>query len=154
MRFVEVKVSRFIRGTAEEVFDVWFDPESPGGPWYGAKKAILNLAVDGMFFFGVAEPAMRAHMGELPVVERPEGMLGHFGRFTVVERHRVVEHTWMSEHTYGIETTVTVTFEPMKDGTQLTIVHRGVPDDERGRRHERGWNFLTSRLERYFEAKS
>lgn len=54
----------------------------------------------------------------------------------------------MSENTYGIETNVSVTFEPRGDGTQLTIVHRGVPDDERGRTHEAGWSYLLARIER------
>jgi hypothetical protein len=53
----------------------------------------------------------------------------------------------MSEYTHGIETAVSVTFEPRKGGTEMTIVHRGVPDDEMGRRHERGWTWLLSRLE-------
>jgi hypothetical protein len=53
MKFIDVKVSRLIPGPAEEVFDVWFDPKRPGGPWHDAKKAIVNVAVDGMFYFGM-----------------------------------------------------------------------------------------------------
>jgi uncharacterized protein YndB with AHSA1/START domain len=57
----------------------------------------------------------------------------------------------MSEHTHGIETTVSVTFEPRESGTQMTIVHRGVPDDDMGRAHERGWTFLLARVADQFE---
>src|SRR5438105_11903574 len=124
MKFIDLKVSRLIPGPADEVFDVWFDPKSPGGPWYDAKKVLMNLAVDGMFYFGV---------------ERPSGVIGHFGRFVAIDRRRAVEHTWMSENTRGIETTVSVTFEAREGGTELTILHRGLPDDEPGRDHERGW---------------
>ncbi len=57
----------------------------------------------------------------------------------------------MSEHTRGIETTVSVTFEPRQGGTQMTIVHRGIPDDDLGRSHERGWTFLLARTAEHFE---
>jgi uncharacterized protein YndB with AHSA1/START domain len=146
MKFLDLKLSRFIPGPPDEVFDVWFDPASPGGPWHGAKKAIMNLAVDGMFYFGIE----RAVLEKKGLVVHSPGLHGHFGRFTAIERPRAVEHTWMSEHTHGIETTVAVTFEPRDGGTQMTILHRGVPDDENGLRHEGGWRFLLGRLEQQF----
>jgi uncharacterized protein YndB with AHSA1/START domain len=138
MKFTDLKFSRLIPGPASEVFDVWFDPKSPGGPWHDAKKVLMNVAVDGMFYFGM---------------ERDEGLLGHFGRFTAIDRPHSAEHTWMSEYTHGIETTVSVLFEPVKGGTQMTLVHRGVPDDEMGREHDRGWKSLISRFERQFKGK-
>jgi uncharacterized protein YndB with AHSA1/START domain len=149
MKLVDLKLSRFIPGPPGEVFDVWFDPASPGGPWHGAAKVMMNLAVDGMFYFGIE----RAALEKKGIAVRGTGLLGHFGRFTAVDRPRAVEHTWMSEHTHGIETTVSVTFEPRDGGTQLTLVHRGVPDDETGRRHEGGWTFLLERLEAHFGGK-
>ena len=135
MKLIDVKLSRLIPGPADEVFDVWFDPQSPGGPWHGAKKVIMNLAVDGVFYFGI---------------ERANGLLGHLGRFVAIDRPRAAEHTWMSENTQGIETTVSLSFEPREGGTQMTILHRGVPDDDRGHKHEGGWTFLLSRLENEF----
>jgi uncharacterized protein YndB with AHSA1/START domain len=147
MKFVDLKLSRFIPGPVDEVFDVWFDRESPGGPWHGAKKVIMNLAVDGMFYFGIDRAQARS---KNPAIVDKGGLLGHFGRFTAIERPRAAEHTWMSEHTRGIETTVSVTFEPREGGTQLTIDHRGIPDDELGRGHERGWTSILTRLEQHW----
>ncbi|MEO7033167.1 MAG: SRPBCC domain-containing protein [Polyangiaceae bacterium] len=149
MNFTDLKLSRFIPGPTDEVFDVWFDPESPGGPWHGAKKVLMNLAVDGMFYFGIE----RAALEKKGIVVHGSGLLGHFGRFTAIERPRAATHTWMSEHTHGIETTVSVTFEARAGGTELTIVHRGVPDDESGRRHEAGWTSLLARVEQHFGGK-
>lgn len=146
MKFVDLKLSRFIPGPPDEVFDVWFDPASPGGPWHGAKKVIMNLAVDGMFYFGIE----RAVLEKKGLVVHSPGLYGHFGRFTAIDRPHAAEHTWMSEHTHGIETTVAVTFEPRDGGTQLTIRHRGVPDDEHGRQHEGGWTSLLGTLEQHF----
>jgi uncharacterized protein YndB with AHSA1/START domain len=146
MKLIDVKLSRFIPGPPGEVFDVWFDPECPGGPWHGAKKVIMNLAVDAMFYFGIE----RAALEKKGIAVHGGGTVGHFGRFTAIDRPRAVEHTWMSEHTHGIETAVSVMFEPRDGGTQMTIVHRGVPDDENGRRHESGWKSLLARVEQHF----
>ena len=95
MKLVEFTVSRFIPGPAEEVFDVWLDPKSPGGPWYDAKRALLDPVVDGLMYFAS---------------EHDNHVIAHYGRFIAVERARRVEHTWMSEYTQGLETTVSVTF--------------------------------------------
>lgn len=155
MKLIDVKVSRLIPGPAGEVFDVWFEPHSPGGPWHGATKVIMNLVVDGMFYFGIEREAWRRHMLDDHGVRIPPGqaggLLGHFGRFVAIDRPRSVEHTWMSENTHGMETTVWVTFEPREGGTHMAILHRGVPDDERGRAHESGWTYLLSRLAHEFE---
>ena len=148
MKLIDLQLSRLIPGPVGEVFDVWFDPESPGGPWYGANKVIMNLVVDGVFYFGIDRARVRA---KTPGIADTSGLLGHFGRFTAIERPRAVEHTWMSEHTHGIETTVSVAFESRERGTQMTIVHRGVPDDDLGRSHERGWTFLLARVAEQFE---
>lgn len=148
MKLVDVKLTRLIPGPPGEVFDVWFDPESPGGPWCGAPKVIMNLAVDGMFYFGLDREEARK---KTPGLAEISGFHGHFGRFTAIDRPRAVEHTWMSEHTHGIETTVSLTFEPQEGGTLMTLVHRDLPDDEMGRRHERGWTFLLARVAELLE---
>ena len=87
-------------------------------------------------------------------MERPGGLFALFGRFTSIDRPRAVEHSWMSEHTHGIETFVSVGFEPRDGGTQMTIVHRGVPDDEQGRKHEDGWGYILSMIAKRFEKKA
>ena len=143
MKLIDLKLSRFIPAPPDEVFDVWFDPEAPAGPWHGAKKVLMNVAVDGLFYFGIDRAQARS---KNPAIAEAGELLGHFGRFIAVERPRAAEHTWMSEHTHGIETNVSVTFERVRGGTQMTIVHRGIPDDEVGRGHERGWTFLLSRV--------
>ena len=35
MNLTEVTVSRTIAASPEKIFDVWMDPKSPGGPWFG-----------------------------------------------------------------------------------------------------------------------
>jgi uncharacterized protein YndB with AHSA1/START domain len=137
MKLTDITVARTIPAPAEKVFDVWLDPKSPGGPWFGAERTILNPAVDGLFYHAVK------HEGR---------MWAHYGRFLQVERPRRVEHTWVSEATRGVETTVLVTFEPRGDQTEVTLRHSGVPDDEMGRQHGDGWNWVLSMLAERFGA--
>jgi len=133
MKTIDVTVSRLIPGPAADVFDVWLDPACPGSPWHGAKKIIAHVAVDGLFYWG------HEHAGEV---------YPHYGRFLKLERGKLAEYTWMSNNTHGRETTVSVSFEPRAGGTQVTIQHRGLPDDEDGRDHEEGWEYFLAQLEK------
>jgi uncharacterized protein YndB with AHSA1/START domain len=131
MRLTEVTVTRTIPAPSETVFDVWMDPKSPGGPWFGAERLILNPVVDGLFYLAVK------HEGRT---------WPHYGRFVHIDRPNRVEYTWMSEGTKGAESTVTVTMEARGDQTEVTLVHSGVPDDEMGRQHKDGWTWVLSML--------
>ena len=131
MKRFELTVSRTIPASPAEVFDVWLDPKSPGGPWFGPERVILNPVVDGLYYHCVL------HEGRT---------WAHYGRFVRLDRPRVIEHTWMSEATRGLESTVTVTLEPKGNETLLTLRHSDLPDDEMGHQHEEGWKFITSAI--------
>jgi len=131
MKLIDVTVSRVIPGKPAEVFDVWLDPACPGSPFHGAAKMLITATVDGLFFWG--------HGNGTRTVP-------HYGRFTRIDRGKLVEHTWMSESTHGLESTVSISFEPHADGTQMTIQHRGLPDNDDGRGHEGGWNYFLGAL--------
>ena len=131
MNRIDLTLSRIIKAKPEQVFDVWLDTRSPGGPWFGCERVILQPVVDGLFYHGVR------HDGR---------MWAHYGRFIRLERPRLIEHTWVSEATRGIETIVTLDIAPRGDETALTLRHSNVPDDAMGRRHEEGWNFVLSAI--------
>ncbi len=38
MNLAEVTVSRTIAASPEKIFDIWMDPKSPGGPWFGGER--------------------------------------------------------------------------------------------------------------------
>ncbi len=139
MKLVDVTVSRTIAALPERIYDVWLDPRSPGSPWYGVERVILNPAVDGLFHHAV----------------RHEGRLWpHYGRFVALERGRRIEHTWVSEATRGVESVVAVTLTPRDGGTDVMLRHTGIPDDELGRGHEGGWRWLLSALAQALEGRS
>jgi uncharacterized protein YndB with AHSA1/START domain len=129
IKTTEVTVTRTIPATPEAIYDTWLDPKSPGGPWYGPERVILDAKVDGLFYHAV----------------KWEGKIwAHYGRFIHLERGRRIEHTWVSEATRGLESVVSMTFEAKGNETEVTLRHSGVPDDEMGRRHRDGWTFILS----------
>jgi uncharacterized protein YndB with AHSA1/START domain len=138
MKLIDVTITRLIPAPVEDVFDVWIDPKSPGGPWFGAERLILNPVVDGLFYSAVK------HEGRI---------WPHYGRFVRIERPHEVEYTWVSEATQGAESVVTVTFDPQGEHTEVTLRHTGVPDDEMGRRHEQGWAWVLSMLAERFVSR-
>ena len=137
MKLIDLIVSRTVQASPAQVFDVWTNPKSPGGPWFGAEHVILNPVIDGLFYH---------------VVKHEGRTWAHYGRFLQIERPRLVEHTWVSEATRGVESIVSVTFQPRDGQTEIVLRHSGVPDDEMGRRHEEGWGWVLSMLAEQFKA--
>lgn len=120
---LEFKFERTIPAPPDEVFAGWLDPKIPGNPWNMAEKLLLNPKVDGFFYWKVKETS-------------------HYGRFTEVVRPGRIQHTWVSPGTLGEESTVTVTFEKKGEDTLMTLVHSDIPDTDRGKGHEKGWNYF------------
>jgi uncharacterized protein YndB with AHSA1/START domain len=130
-----LKLTRLIPATPAEVYDVWIDAKSPGSPWFGVTRAIVQPVVDGLFY----------HLVQF------EGRdWAHYGRFVVLDRPSRIEHTWVSEATRGLESRVALTFQSEDDGTRLTLRHSNVPDDDMGRRHQDGWGFVLDAIAQRF----
>ncbi|MBS0261353.1 MAG: SRPBCC domain-containing protein [Planctomycetes bacterium] len=135
MNLIEISIAKLIATTPDNVFEAWLNPQTPGGPWYGVERVIINPVVNGMYYHAVK------HQGRT---------WSHYGRFLKVKRYKSLEFTWVSEATQGIESIVSLTFQPQDDQTLVTLVHSQVPDDERGRRHREGWNWVLSNLAKQF----
>ena len=133
----EITFTRTIPAPIEEVFDAWLDPSHPATPFNGAEQLLLDPRVDGMFYF--------RHY-----VEKTK--LPHMGRFAVIERPKKVQYTWMSLHTRGLESVVTVTFKKKGEDTLLTLNHANLPDDDFGHAHEEGWKHYLGLFEEHCAA--
>jgi uncharacterized protein YndB with AHSA1/START domain len=136
----DLELTRTIPASPAEAFDGWLDPKCPGTPWNVATKLILDPKVDGLYYWLFINDA-----GE----HKP-----HYGRFTIVERPSRVQYTWVSPHTRGLESLVTVTFQKQGRDTLLTLRHENLPDDEYGRGHEKGWGHLVTRFAERFAARA
>ena len=135
MKTMELNINRSIAATPAEVYDAWLDPNSPVNPFNGAKKVVFDPRVGALYHF--------THMqGE---VERP-----HYGRFEELQRGARIRMTWMSNHTRGLESIVTVTFKAKGEDTLLTLKHANLPDDDMGAAHDEGWKHFMGLLEQRF----
>jgi len=135
MDLTEIVVTRNIAASPEKIFDVWIDANSPGGPWFGAERLILSPIVDGLFYLAIK------HEGRT---------WPHYGRFLRIDRPTCVEHTWVSEATKGVESVVRFELKSNGSNTEVTLRHRGVPDDKLGRQHKDGWTWALSALAERF----
>jgi uncharacterized protein YndB with AHSA1/START domain len=125
---LEVTVARNIPAPTSEVFDAWLDPKVPGTLWHEHEKLIFNPKVDGLWYL-------------LTLAHRIAGT-PHYGRFIEISRPGLIRHSWVSPHTLGEESTVTVRFDKEGDGTRLTLVHSGLPNEAMANAHEKGWNSI------------
>jgi uncharacterized protein YndB with AHSA1/START domain len=68
----------------------------------------------------------------------------HVGQYLELDPGRRLRFTWRSPYTGG-DSVVTVELEPARDGTRLTLVHDGLPDEHR-RSHAGGWGQILDLL--------
>lgn len=136
VKTTEINLKRTINARPDEVFEAWLDHTSPGSPWFGVAKAIVNSPnVDSLFY----------SMYQLEGRE-----VAHYGRFITLDKPREIQHTWVSEATRGLESIVTLSFESVEGKTQVNVNHSGIPDDEAGRHHEHAWGYVLAKMRSRF----
>jgi len=132
---MEINLTRTIAASPAEVYDAWLDPKSPVNPFHGARRLVFEPKAGALYHF--------THMqGD---VERP-----HYGRFETLQRGATIRMTWMSNHTRGLESIVTVTFKAKGAETLLSLNHANLPNDEMGQAHDEGWQHFVGLLEQRF----
>jgi uncharacterized protein YndB with AHSA1/START domain len=70
----------------------------------------------------------------------------HTGTYEVVDRPRRLVFTWMAPH-FDAPTKVTLEFTPVDGGTELVLVHEGLPSEESAANHTQGWTQVLTHLE-------
>lgn len=127
---VSVTVTRQLKASPERVYRAFTDPRDIQR-WFQPLRLIIDVKVDGLWhseqeFEGKRWP--------------------HYGRFLKLERPRLVEETWMSEATHGLESVVRFELTPKDGGTDVKVTHSGLPEDEAGS-HREGWTQILQSLD-------
>lgn len=129
-----IDVPRTYDATPERVFRAWTDPASAKAWLARGGDASIDPRPGGLFYLG-----MPFEHGTHP----------HYGRYLRVEAPRLLEFTWVSEHTRGKESVVTVELTARGKQTELRLTHEGLPEEEMAQKHVVGWSyFLDALIER------
>ncbi|MET1412509.1 SRPBCC domain-containing protein [Roseibium sp. HPY-6] len=128
MNDLSVVVSRVFNAPAERVFEAWLNPETLAkfmtpGPGMTVPKATTDPTVGGRF-----EIIMQAGDQHIP----------HAGTYKEISRHSRLAFTWESPFSEP-DSLVTLDFEKVEGGTQLTLTHVKFPSLESRDNHEGGW---------------
>ena len=129
LKTMNLVVSRIIPASAERLFKAWTEPEQLK-QWWGPESvtciaAEVDLRVGGRYRIGNRFP--------------DGSVLWISGKFERIDAPHKLVYTWQIG-TDPREELVTVSFRPTADGqTEVTVVHKRIPDTTTRDRHEQGW---------------
>lgn len=130
-----LEVRHTIAASPERVFDAWTDAERmtrwmrPGPDM--RCRCELDVRVGGSFRIDMLAPDGTT--------------LPHTGVYRVVDRPRKLVFTWVSGPTEHRETVVTVEFREVDGGTEVVLVHEGLPLGA-AKPHKAGWGLILDHL--------
>ncbi len=132
----DIEITRVYPVDVERVFDAWTDPGLMSSWFYVGDRWTADveneLRVGGMFRI-----TMRTDAGQTLVCH---------GVYREVERPRRIAFTWNSHlHT---ESLVTIELRQVAEGTELRLIHSGLPSDELRTAHYQGWVGCVENFER------
>lgn len=121
--------------TPERVFDAWTDARGMAswmrpGPTTDV-KAELDVQEGGAF--------------SIDMIFGDQSIL-HTGTYEVVDRPKQLVFTWMAPH-LDKPTRVRIDFVPVDGGTEVVLVHEGLPSEESVTNHTEGWTQILTHLD-------
>jgi uncharacterized protein YndB with AHSA1/START domain len=139
-----LEIRRVFEASPEAVFDAWASREQ-WQAWIGPEGCrcdvpLLELKPGGRY-------RIQMHLSdgrEIPV----EGV------FKTVDRPRALAFTWGWALTGIDDTLVRLSFRPVDGGTELTLIHEGLPGADERESHGKGWNSALNKLARYVKGET
>ena len=133
-----LQITRVIAADPETVFDAWTQPEhikqwsAPEG--MDVPISEVDLTVGGRFHLQMRNAEGGTHNAR--------------GVYQVIDRPMRLVYSWAwDEHPVQGESLITVEFRAVDGGTEVAMVHSGLPTDESAAEHEHGWTSCLNRLE-------
>ncbi len=136
-----LKVTRTIKAEPDAVFAAWTQPEhmkhwsAPEG--LDVAIAEVDLTEGGRFHIQMKNAEGGEHNAR--------------GVYREIERPSRLVYTWSwDEYPEAGESLITVEFKAVDEGTEVTMVHSGLPTEELVKEHEDGWTSCLNRLEKIY----
>ena len=133
-----LQVTRVIAADPETVFDAWTQPEhikqwsAPEGMDIPISE--VDLTVGGRFHLQMRNAEGGTHNAR--------------GIYQVIDRPMRLVYSWeWDEHPDHGRSLITVEFQAVDDGTEVTMTHSGLPTEKSVTDHEGGWTSCLNRLE-------
>lgn len=129
-----VDVRRTYPHSAEVLFDAWTDEEGMRSWMRPGPTEDVRVELD-------------VRVGGAYTIEMifAEDSIVHTGRYTVVDRPNRLVFTWDAPH-FDEPTTVTVDFRPTDEGTEVRLLHEGLPSADSADAHRGGWQTILEEL--------
>ena len=136
-----LKITRTIKAAPAAVFAAWTQPEHMKH-WSAPEGMEVAIAeVD-------LTPGGRFH---IQMKNAEGGEHNARGVYREIDSPNRLVYTWTwDEHPDAGESLITVGFTAIDGGTEVTMVHSGLPTDELVKEHEQGWTSCLNRLEKLY----
>lgn len=140
---LSVLIRRLVRGTPEQVFEAWTDPEQVKSWWGPAHVSCPECSID-----------LRVGGGYKIANLLPDGsIIWIVGRFLRVERPELLSYSWQSGSAPEVDgqalERVTVRFVLRGDKTEVIVEHSRIADEQTQRNHTHGWSGCLDGIEAY-----
>ena len=148
-----LEIVRTIKADPETVFAAWTEPahleqwSCPEGLEVSISE--VDLTVGGRFTLQMRAPDGATHTarGVYREITRP-GRLVYTWDWE--EEAFQVGETVVTEHPEEGQSLITVSFAPVAGGTEVTMIHSGLPTEKSVTDHEGGWTSCLDKLEKLY----
>ena len=137
MTDLSLSVERVIKAPPARVFDAWLDP---------ATLARFMMPAEGMSVPRASSDAKTGGRFEV-VMQAGENEIPHAGTYKEITPHSKIVFTWESPFSVD-DSTVTLTFAEVAEGTHVTLHHVRFPSEEVRDNHAGGWGNILAALEK------
>ena len=138
----ELELKRVIAAPCEDVYRAWTEAEALSA-WFGPRGVTAR--------FTELDPRAGGRY-RCEMNEDGTSVVGGQCREAVPSERLVFTWTWENGEFAGVETEVEVTLADVAGGTELTLVHRRLPNDEAREKHSQGWGSSFDCLADYLKA--